>query len=108
MARRRKGKRGKKRTKTYPIASTLGMVPITMQAVEAAKTDGLQGALRYGVRATSGFDIKGEVPWSMDAITKSEGGIMWGGILASTVLPKIPIIKTLPKKIPFIGKYLRW
>ena len=106
---KRKGKRGRKaRTKTIPLASTVGMVPIASKTFEAAQADGAIGAARYVVRATSGIDIKGEVPFSLEAITKSEGGVMWAGILASTVLPKIPIVKTLPKKIPFIGKYLRW
>lgn len=30
------------------------------------------------------------------------------GMLVSKIMPKIPIVRTLPKSIPVVGKYLRW
>lgn len=105
----KKGKKGRrsKRTKSIPILATAGTASCAMDIYNTTKGVPMDEKLRYAVRSTTGFDIKGEVPWSGDSISGS-AKMMWGGILLSTIAPKIPVIRTLPKKIPIIGKYLRW
>ena len=107
MARRRKGsKRRSKRMKTVPIATSIGMIPGLMYAKRGYDAGGVTEGVRWGVDAYTGFDYK---EGRFDLEKAKMGALPLGvGILASTILPKLPFIGSAPKKIPLIGKYLRW
>lgn len=113
MARRRKKGSRHRRAKTYSVGMMFGFGKYAYDAYKAVegsaperKMDNLLTALtgmRVGSVATDGSTLQ----WDTDVFIKTwkEPAI---GIVVSKVLPKIPIVKTLPKQIPFVGKYLRW
>lgn len=113
MARRRKGKKGRRRTKTHSIGRSVGwgmwayraFAPLTDPAnqtkvgVEYAASRAT--GLRLGAATAGGPMLDPQWMWETYKMPLL-------GTLASKVLPKIPVISTLPKSIPVIGKKLRW
>lgn len=111
MAKKGSKKKKSRKTKTLPIGATVGFAIYGMEAVKAIQDPASAGVDNakdaaivslLGVRMTDGKpQWDSQVFWNV----WREPAI---GIAASTILPKIPIIRTLPKKIPLVGKYLRW
>lgn len=55
----------------------------------------------------TGFQPYNNWAWDSEDFMKG-GGPLLIGIVGGAVLSKVPVIKSVPKKIPIIGKYLRW
>lgn len=53
----------------------------------------------------TGFNKEGEFRWSYF----EKGGLpIVAGVLGGAIARKLPVIKSIPRQIPVIGKYIRW
>lgn len=110
MAKRR-GKRRSRRTKTIPLGATvggaLGVYNVYKNTTAASGLDdklNIVGESLFGINMLGG----GTVTDGSKAHAKSFWIPMGVGVVASALLPKVPIVRTIPKKIPIVGKMLRW
>jgi len=105
---RRKGKRSYRRTKTMPLAASMGAAIDVVHTWDSIKeAPDMKAKARAIVRSHTGVDIEGEVPTDFSKIGTGAKAL-YGGMIISALAPKIPIVRTIPKRIPLIGKYLRW
>lgn len=101
---------GRRRVKTIPMAATAGAVVAGIAAWDNYQTywkdkpfkDYLK---RVPISILTGYDSATK-DWSGDRMIA--GKPLLAGIVVSAVAGKVPIVRSMPKKIPLVGKYLRW
>jgi hypothetical protein len=110
-----KKRRTSRRSKSMSLGDGVSLAGVVIQNIDLKDQD-FSKLPYYAIERVTGYKAKAiggtEVPsYDMDNL-KYTFSKFWGPIVIGTIVkkagPKIPFVKSLPKRIPVIGKFIRW